>query len=151
MATRASDVLFKLEEGTNFEVIFKKCEPLNFSKCVQIPTNQKVIERYFTIKDTFPQNEPTCSSLKVLSAQLYREWIQMNIPVIESKNISKFHLDPLIQTMKKLQRTHSSKRKGKWNSEMQALVLNLSNGFDIMAKDGRAKEVMEEELDIVFS
>ena len=150
MATRSSDILFKLEEGSQNEIIFKKCGPLDFSKNVQIPTKHEVIERYFTIKSNLPHNEPANTSLKILSEQLYTEWIQMNIPVLESKNISKHHLEPLLQNMKKLQYYPMAKRKEKWNTDMKDFISKLDHGFDIMAKDDEAKDAMKEKFAIEF-
>ena len=98
MTTRASDILFKLGEETAFEVTFKRRGPLDFSKCVQIPSNKEVIERYFTIKNDLPQNEPTVStSLNAVSDQLCTEWVHMNIPSVQSKNVRKHHLEPLLE------------------------------------------------------
>ena len=125
MATRASDVLFKLGEGTKFEVTFKKRGPLDFSKCVQIPSNKEVIERYFTIKNDLPQNEPTVStSLNALSDQLCTEWVHMNIPSVQSKNVKKHHIEPLLEKFKKLQKTAKAKRKEKWHTDLAHFVSN---------------------------
>ena len=150
MTTRSSDLLFKLDEGSQNETIFKKRGPLDFSTNVQIPTKHEVIERYFTIKSNLSQNEPATTSLKILSDQLHIEWIQMNIPVVDSKNISKTHLEPLLQNMKKLQKVPIAKRKDKWKTDMKEFISKLDHGFDIMAKDDEAKDAMKEKFAIEF-
>ena len=151
MATRASDFLFKLGEGKELEVIFKKRGPLDFSKCVQMPSNKEVIERYFTIKNDLPQHEPTVStSLNALSDQLCTEWVHMNIPSVQSKNVRKHHVEPLLQKLKKLQKTAKAKRKDKWHTDLDNFVSNLDNGFDIIAKDEEAKDWMIVEFGIEF-
>ena len=150
MVTRTSDILLKFAEDTECEVIFKKCGPLDFSKCVQIPSKKEVIERYYTIKNGLPQNEPTSTSFNKLSEQLFKEWVNMNIPAVQCKNIAKHHLEPLIQKMKKLQKTAKSKRKDKWHSEMKSFIRELDNGLDIMAKDEDAKDLTSDELGIEF-
>ena len=50
MELRRSDILFKFGGENNLEVVFDKCQPLDFKKAQPLPDLQHAVSRVYTAK-----------------------------------------------------------------------------------------------------
>ena len=132
MNLKSKDNLVKLGEGSEFVISIKKHPPLDFSQAQALPDIKHVLSRRWTLLSEFPANMQDRQTLvnKKLAYELYYDWIMINVPPINIKNIIK-RLDKLFKHVDKLHKTSNTKRGASWKKEMEELLEDLNNGFDI--------------------
>lgn len=54
---RSGDILVRIGEGTDQEIILKRTEPLDMSKAQLLPDIRHVLSRYFTIAQEIPTRQ----------------------------------------------------------------------------------------------
>ena len=151
MDLKGKDILFKLGEGSPEEIVFKKTPPLDFTKKQFLPRILHLISRKYTILSELDGNwhDREKKVLKDLAQELWNNWIHMNVPPIQLKNVE-LKLDKLFKQVTKLKKTIPSKRGPTWIKEMQKLKSELQNGFDIRSFHQASIDLLANEYDIEF-
>ena len=126
---RSSDTLLKVGEGSEHEVVIKRADPLDLSRAQQLPDIRHVLSRYFTLLDDIPlkQVDRDRTARQVLSNEIWFDWIFLNLPPVEVKNIG-LRLDKLVNFVKSLSK-YPVKKRGP--TDMKQLFQDLDNGWDV--------------------
>ena len=129
---RSSDTLLKVGEGSEHEVVIKRADPLDLSRAQQLPDTRHVLSRYFTLLDDIPlkQVDRDRTARQVLSNEIWFDWIFLNLPPVEVKNIG-LRLDKLVNSVKSLSKYPVKKRGPTWIKDMKQLAQDLDKGWDV--------------------
>ena len=134
METRKNDLLLDLEG-----LVLKKTQQLDVSVVQQLPSNEYVLSRYFTLMSEKAPRLPEKQSvvLNELAKELRNLWIFMNVSPITVKHVKK-KLKSFVESFETHRKT--SKNRKSFLKIHEKCILELKNGFDIRAT---TKEVID--------
>ena len=143
---RSGDILVRIGEGTDQEIILKRTEPLDMSKAQLLPDIRHVLSRYFTIAQEIPTRQQYRDKdiRQLLASELWYDWIFLNLAPVTVKNIAG-KLDKLVSSVISLSDYPAQKRGATWYQKLLKLSIDLDNGWDIRSYHPASISILEEQ------
>ena len=148
---RSGDVLVRIGEGTDHEIVLKKTDPLDMSGAQLLPDMRHVLSRYFTIAQEVPvrQQQRDKTIRQALASELWYDWIYLNLPPVNVKNID-IKLEKLVKSVTSLRDNPVAKRGATWIQKMKQLNLDINNGWDIRSYHATSISILEEQYEVLI-